>query len=179
MGKETLKVRWLVLKINSIKQTIDRCYLSITFPDKITECNFLQNIITYFGETLPVNCILTDLDTGYSAYEEYFTRGNYYVFDRLTTASIFAFELNKTEIQDVLANWGYYTIDAMFVLGIVGAELKYQKLDITNELMFMPIVIDQVLDNSLDINLDLYYFEEILKFLEKNTGGNTGDGSPC
>lgn len=152
------------MRINSVKQINNRCYLSITFLNEIEERIFLQKIIIWFGKMLPVNCILTDLDTSYSVYEEYFIRENYYVFDRLTTASIFAFELNQTEIQDVISNWGYYTIDAIFALGVVDAELKCQKHDATNKLKSMPIVIAQVLDNSLDIYLDLYYFDDMSKF---------------
>lgn len=153
------------MRVNSIKQKKGRYFVSITFCDENEERNFLQNLIGHFGAFLPVNCMLTDLDTSYSAYEEYFPRENYYVFHCLTSASIFAYELSQTEIQDVISNWGYYTIDALFALGVVGTEVKHHKPDGENEFKSMPIVITQVLDNSLDINLDQYYFEEMSKFL--------------
>ncbi len=139
--------------------------MDITFCDESEERDFLQNLIGSFEDVLSVNCMLTDLDTSYSTYEEYFPRGNYYVFDRLTSASIFAFELNHAEGEDVISNWGYYTFDAMFALGTVEPELKKQKLDCVQELKCMPIVITQVLDYSVNIDLDYCYFEKIAKLL--------------
>lgn len=109
--------------------------------------------------------MLTDLDTDYSTYEEYFEKNNYYVFDRLTTASIFAFDLTSTEIQEVISNWGYFTIDAMFALGIVDDEVKKKKLDSTNIFKSLPTVITQVLDNSIDITIDQRHFKYLSQFL--------------
>lgn len=152
------------MHVNSIKHNDNKYYLSVTFLDEIEERIFLQNILNWFGKILPVNCILTDLDTSCSTYEEYFNR-NYYVFDRLTTSSIFAFDLNSTEVQDVISNWGYFTIEAIFALGTVDDEVKNQKLDSTNIFKSMPIVITQVLDNSIDIIIDQYYLEIFLNSL--------------
>ena len=155
------------MRINSIKHNGDRYYLSVTFCDDIEERDFLHSVIHCFEKGRSVHCILTDLDTSYSAYEDYFPRGNYYVFDHLTSASIFAFELNHAEIQDVISNWGYYTLAAMFALGTFEEKLKNQHLDCMPNLNSMPVVITQVLDNSLDINLEQCYFEKMLKLLEK------------
>ena len=153
------------MRFNSIKHNDNRFYLSITFPNEIEERIFLQKILNRFEKILPVNCMLTDLDTSYSAYEEYFRKNNYYVFDRLTTASIFAFDLTSTEIQEVISNWGYFTIDAIFALGIVDNEVKKNKLDITNILKSLPAVFTQVLDNSIDITIDQRYYKNLSQFL--------------
>lgn len=153
------------MRFNSIKHNDNRFYLSITFPSEIEERIFLQKILNRFEKILPVNCMLTDLDTSYSAYEEYFRKNNYYVFDRLTTASIFAFDLTSTEIQEVISNWGYFTIDAIFALGIVDNEVKKNKLDITNILKSLPAVFTQVLDNSIDITIDQRYYKNLSQFL--------------
>lgn len=152
------------MKINSKVKVYNRYYINVTFKNEIEEHTFLYDIITYLKKFLPVNCLITDLDTSCSAYEEYFIRGNYYVFDRVTLLSIFAFDLNQTEIQNVISNWCYYTIDAMFSLGVVDSELKHQKLDKTHELKSMPVVITQVLDYSLEIDLEYCYFEKLSKF---------------
>ena len=146
--------------VNS-KQHIDNKWcLSITFSNEIEERIFLQNILNRFEKILPVNCMLTDLDTDYSTYEEYFGRNNYYVFDRLTTASIFAFDLTSNEIQKVISNWGYFTIDAIFALGTVDDEVKKKKLDNTNIFKSLPVVITQVLDYSIEITIEQRYFKD-------------------
>lgn len=153
------------MQINSVKNEDNKVNLSITFLDEAEERIFLQNILKQLGDRLPVNCLLTDLDTSYSMYEKYFNRGNYYVFDRLTTASIFAFNLNEVEIQDVLSNWGYFTMDALFALGAVDDKVKKQRIDSTDILKSLPVVIVQVLDNSIDIAIEEDYFEAISKFV--------------
>lgn len=153
------------MRVNSIKRNEDRCYLSITFCNENEEREFLRNMIEYFGKLLPVNCMLTDLDTSYLAYEKYFPRGNHYVIDHVTYASILAFELNHTEIQDVISNWGYYTFAAIFSLGVFRTELKKQELVYLDELKSMPIVVSQVLDTSLEINIENRFFEEMSKLV--------------
>lgn len=125
-------------------------------------------MIEHFGKFLPVNCALTDLDTGYSAYEKYFPRGNYYVIDNVTNSSILAFELDHAEIKDVISNWGYYTFDAVFSLGLFRTELREQKLDCLDELRSMPIVVSQVLDTSMEINTEHRFFKEILQLLNND-----------
>ncbi len=156
------------MRINSKNKDSDRFYLNITFCNESEEREFLRNLIGSFEGTLSINCMLTDLDTVYPMYKEYFPRGNYYVFDRLTSASIFAFELNHLEVEDVISNWGYYTFDAMFALGIFKSELIKRKIDCMHELKCMPIVITQILDYSLHIALDHYYFKKISKLLVVN-----------
>lgn len=156
------------MRINSIKRNEDRYYSSITFCDENEGREFLQNMIAHFGKLLPVNCVLTDLDTSYFAYKKYFPRGNYYVIDHVTSASIFAFKLNHTEIQDVISNWGYYTYAAIFSLGVFRSELKKQEIDYLNELKSMPIVVSQVVDTSLEINIEHRFFEEMLKLVVNN-----------
>lgn len=153
------------MRVNSIQQHNDNKYcISITFPNEIEERIFLQKILNWFEKVLPVNCILTDLDTSYSTYEDYFGKNNYYVFERSTTASIFAFDLTSTEIQEVISNWGYFTIDAIFALGIVDDEVKKKKFDSTNIFKSMPAVITQVLDNSIDITIDQCYYKDLSQF---------------
>ena len=153
------------MRVNSIQHNDNKYCLSITFPNEIEERIFLQKILNWFEKVLPVNCMLTELDSSHSLYEEYFGRNNYYVFDRLTTASIFAFDLTSTEIQEIISNWGYFTIDAIFALGIVDDEVKKKKLDITNIFKSLPAVITQVLDNSIDITIDKCYFKDLSQFL--------------
>lgn len=109
--------------------------------------------------------MITDLDTDCPLYEAYFEKNNYYVFDRLTTASIFAFDLTSNEIQDVISNWGYFTIDAVFALGTVDDTVKSKKLDCTDILKSLPIVIAQVLDSSIDITIDQCYYKELSQIL--------------
>lgn len=149
------------MQINSIKHINNKCYLSITFLDEDEERIFLQKALNQLKSSLPINCMLTDLDTSYSLYEAYFNRDNYYVFDRLTTVSIFAFDLNETEVENVLSNWGYYTIDAVFALGILDGKVKEHRCDVADILKTMPVVISQVLDNSVDIVIEQCYYEEI------------------
>ena len=153
------------MRVNSRQCDDNRYRLSITFPNEIEERIFLQNILNRFEKVLPVNCMITDLDTDYPIYEEYFERNNYYVLDRLTTASIFAFNLTSSEIQEVISNWGYFTIDAMFALGTVNDEVKKKKLDSTNIFKSMPAVITQVPDYSIDITIDQCYFKDLSNFL--------------
>ena len=153
------------MRVNSMRHDNNQCCLRITFPNESEERIFLQEILNRFEKVLPVNCMLTDLDTNYSLYERYFERNNYYVFDRLTTASIFAFDLTSAEIQAVISNWGYFTVDAVFALGIVDAEVKNKKLDGTKAFKSLPIVIAQVLDCSIDIIMDQRYFKDISRFL--------------
>lgn len=153
------------MRVNLISNNTFKRYLSITFIDEIEEHIFLKNILALLGKKLPVHCMITDLDTSYLLYEKYFKREKYYVFDRLTTVSIFAFELDATEIQNVISNWGYYTIDAIFALGVLDNDVKNPKLDSTNILKSMPIVIAQVLDNSIEIAIDQCYFKDVSQFL--------------
>ena len=148
------------MRVNSRQCDDNRYRLSITFPNEIEERLFLQNILNRFAKILPVNCMLTDLDTSYSAYEAYFRRNNYYIFDRLTTVSIFAFDLASTEIQEIISNWGYFSVDAVFALGAIDDEVKKKKLDGTNIFESLPVVITQVLDNSIDITIDRRYLLE-------------------
>ncbi len=150
-----------------IKKEDGKYYVSITFSHETEEHLFLSNILTMFGRTLPVNCMITDLDTSYPHYEAYFERDNYYIFDRVTKASIFAYRLNQAEIERIISNWGYYTIDAMFSLGVCEDEVLIQKPDYTDGLRSMPIVITQVLDNSIEITVDQYYFDDISKLLDR------------
>lgn len=157
------------MRVNSIQHNDNKCCLSIIFLNETEERIFLQNILNQFEKVLPVNCMLTDLDTSYSTYKEYFRNDNYYyVFDRLTTASIFAFDLTPIAIQEVISNWGYFTIDAMFALGTVDDDVKKKKLDITHIFKTLPVVITQVLDNSIDITIDQCYFNDISQFLVVN-----------
>lgn len=153
------------MRVNSIQYKGDKYRLSITFSNEIEEHIFLQNTLNWFGKILPVNCMLTDLDTSYSFYEEYFAGHNYYVYDRSTTASIFAFDLTPTEIQEVISNWGYFTIEAMFALGIIENAVKKKKLDSTNAFQCLPITITQVLDSSVDIAIDQCHFKDLSQFL--------------
>lgn len=153
------------MRVNSIQYKRDKYRLSITFSNEIEEHIFLQNTLNWFGKILPVNCMLTDLDTSYSFYEEYFAGRNYYVYDRSTTASIFAFDLTPPEIQEVISNWGYFTIDAMFALGTMEGAVKEKELDRTSIFQSLPIVITQVLDSSVDITIDQFYFKELSQFL--------------
>ena len=153
------------MRINSMQHNYNKYCLSITFPNEIEEHIFLQDILNRFGNVLPVNCMITDLDTDCPLYEAYFEKNNYYVFDRLTTASIFAFDLTSTEIQDVISNWGYFTIDAVFALGIVDDELKKSNIDCENVFKSLPGVISQVLDYSIDIAVHQYYYKDISRFL--------------
>ncbi|MBE6649614.1 MAG: hypothetical protein E7614_08900 [Ruminococcaceae bacterium] len=154
------------MKVNSIQHNDNKCCLSITFSNEIEERIFLKNILNWFEKVLPVNCMLTDLDTSYSIYEQYFRRNNYYVFDRLTTASIFAFDLTSSEIQEVISNWGYFTIDAIFAIGTIDDEVKKKKLDNTHIFKSLPAVITQVLDYSVDITIEQRYFKNLLQFIE-------------
>lgn len=153
------------MRINSIQHADNKYCLSITFPNEIEEHIFLQDILNRFGNVLPVNCMITDLDTDCPLYEAYFEKNNYYVFDRLTTASIFAFDLTSNEIQDVISNWGYFTIDAVFALGTVDDAVKSKKLDCMDILKSLPIVIAQVLDSSIDITIDQCYYKELSQIL--------------
>lgn len=153
------------MKVNYIKHQESRCSLSITFCDEDEERVFIQKLINIFKEHFPVNCMLTDLDTDYFYYIQYFKRSNYYVFDRSTNVSIFAYELNHTEIQNVISNWGYYTIDALIAFGEFKTELKRKKLDAENELKTMPIVITQVLDFSINIIFHQIYLDEIAELI--------------
>lgn len=153
------------MRINSIQHKNNKYCISITFSNEFKERIFLQKILNWFEKVLPVNCMLTDLDTSYSLYKKYFEKNNYYVFERSTTASIFVFDLTSLEIQDVISNWGYFTIDAMFALGIVDDEVKKKIHDCTNIFKSLPIVITQVLDNSIDIAINQRYFKEFSNFL--------------
>ena len=153
------------MRMNSIQHKGDKYRLSIAFSNEIEERIFLQNTLNWFGNILPVNCMLTDLDTSYSFYKEYFVGHNYYVYDRSTTASIFAFDLTPPEIQEVISNWGYFTIDAMFALGTIEDAVKKKELDSTNAFQCLPITITQVLDSSVDITIDQFYFKELSQFL--------------
>ncbi len=154
-----------MMRIHSIRNHDTKSCVRITFSNEDEERAFLQNLLNRFERVLPVNCMITDLDTSYSAYEAYFTSENYYVFDRLTTASIFAFDLTPNEIKNVVSNWGFYTVDAVFGLGSVDDGVKKKKLDITDLLKKLPIVITQVLDNSMDITVEQHYFEGLSQFL--------------
>lgn len=156
------------MQINSIQHNDNKCCLSITFPNEIEERIFLQNVLNWLEKVLPVNCMLTDLDTSYSTYVKYFEKNNHYIFDRLTTASIFAFDLTSTEIQEVISNWGYFTIDAMFALGTVDGEIRNKKLDCSNIFKSLPAVITQVLDYSIDITINQRYYKDLSRFLVKD-----------
>lgn len=153
------------MRVNSIQHNYNKYCLSITFPDEIEEHTFLQNILNRFEKVLPVNCMITDFDTDCHLYEPYFERKNYYIFDCVTYASIFAFDLIQTEIKDVIANWGYFTVDAVFALGIVDDEVKKSNIDCANILKSLPVVISQVLDYSIDITVHQYYYRDISRFL--------------
>lgn len=165
------------MRVNSLKYINNKYCLSVTFSDEFEEQKFLLNMLSNLKKLLPVNCMITELDTSYSIYEKYFVRKNFYVFDRLTTASIFAFDLNLEEIQDVVSNWGYITIDAIFALGAVDYKVKKLRLDCINILQSLPIVITQVLDNSIVITAEKCFFEYISNFLNTGDGNKTVDGS--
>ena len=143
------------MQINYKKQHDGKCYFNITFIDEVEEQSFIKKILDWFGRLLPINCMLTDLDTDCLLYKDYFEKNKYYVFDRLTTLSIFAFKLNGEEVCNVISNWGYYTINAVFALGAINNETIKQELDISDLLMSMPIVISQILDNSIEIISDI------------------------
>lgn len=153
------------MRVNSIKPNGNRCFLSITFCSEVEERLFLQHLLACFGKNLAVNCMLTDLDTSYSAYKQYFPRDNYFVVEHITSVSIIAFSLDFSEVQSVISNWGYYTFNAIIAFGDFGSELTNQKLDHSHELKSLPIVVSQVLDTSLEIDLEHRYFEEILELL--------------
>ena len=67
------------MRINSIQHNYNKYCLSITFSDEFEEHVFLQNILNRFEKVLPVNCMITDLDTDCPLYEAYFEKNNYYV----------------------------------------------------------------------------------------------------
>ncbi len=147
------------MRINSIKQDENKIHLSITFYNESEERAFLQKLESKFGSVLPIHCMITDLDTICPMYEEYFPRGNYYVIDHITTLSIFAFQLNHTEVCDVISNWGYYTLDAILALGNLNS-------DRVNELKSLPIVVSQVLDYSLSIEIERCFYQKFSKLIE-------------
>ena len=167
------------MRINSINQKNNRWHISITFRNENEEKDFLKKIIEILVDFLPVNCVLTDLDTVFSMYKEYFPRHNYFVLDNITYASICAYKLNWDEIKDVISNWGYYTLDAMFVFGNFRYEYKSQTFNCSEVIKCMPVVISQVLDYTLNINLEQQYFDKILIPLHTRNIENTGDGSVC
>lgn len=154
------------MRVNTKQRNKDKCYLSLTFENENEERAFLQKLVKYWKEFLPINCMITDLDSGYSLYEQYFPRGNYYIFENVSpSVSIFAFELNNAEVQDVIANWGYYTFDAILSMGSVKPELIDKKKSSVEQLMSMPVVVRQVLDTSLDIYCEYELFEKMSRLL--------------
>ena len=62
------------MRINSIQNNYNKYCLSITFSDEFEEHVFLQNILNRFEKVLPVNCMITDLDTDCPLYEAYFEK---------------------------------------------------------------------------------------------------------
>lgn len=151
-----------------INRTNKKCSILITFYNEIEEQTFLKDLIFYFEKVLPINCMLTELDTSYCLYEKYFPRGNYYVFDQLTRSTIFAFQLNCSEVLDVISNWGYYTFDAKLCFGTIEMpDLNNTNYDYSSKLEAMPIVISQILDYSLGISFDDCYYKKMSDFLSK------------
>ena len=159
-----------MMRINSTSRKNDKWHISVTFYNENEERIFLKKLIEIFDDVLPVNCVLTDLDTVYPMYKEYFPRNNYFVLDNITYASLCAYKLNWDEIKDVISNWGYYTLDAIFMLGEFKPEYKSQKTNYSKEIECMPVIISQVLDYSLNIDLEQRYFDKMLILL-----GNTQD----
>lgn len=156
------------MRVNSIKKNNKKYKLSVTFCNESEERVVLQDIIFYFENSLSINCMITDLDTSYFVFESYFPRQNYYVFDRITSSTIFAFRLNHDEVFDVISNWGYYTLDAKFSLGSIELpNLDKKHVDYLYKFESMPIVITQVLDSSLHIVFDERYFDEIVDFFTR------------
>jgi len=154
------------MRVNSLKHDENKCCLSITFLDETEEHIFLGKILNCLKKILEVNCMIKDLDTCCSLYEMYFEKGNYYFFEQSTTTSIFAFGLNSKEINNVISNWGYFTFDAIFALGPVDDEVKKQKRDCMNVLKSLPVVINQVLDTSIDITMEQCYFKNIVHLFD-------------
>ena len=149
------------MRINSINKKDERYFLDITFSNEDEVQDFLKKILVSLKDLLSVNCMITDLDTSYKMYIDYFPRKNYYIVDRITRASIYAYELNDMETGNVVSNWGFYTYDAILAFGKLETDYIEQKSDCMEALKRMPIVINQVLDCSLDISIEKYYYEKI------------------
>lgn len=158
------------MRLNTIEQKSDRFFISITFEDEIKEQQWLKTVIDFFKESgLQVNCEITDLDTGCHSYEEFFET-NYYLYDRLTTISLFAFDLTNQQICDVVNNWGFYSIDAIFALGSVNDvnELKKERINLETVFLKMPIVVRQVLDTTVDITIDSTYKTDLMQMISNS-----------
>ena len=56
--------------------------------------------------------------------------------------------------------FGAYTFDAILALGKFEADYIEQKFDCMEDLESMPVVINQVLDSSLDISIQSCYYEK-------------------
>ena len=152
------------MRINSINKKDERYFLDITFSNEDEVQDFLKKILVSLKDLLSVNCMITDLDTSYKMYIDYFPRKNYYIVDRITRASIYAYELNDMETGNVVSNWGFYTYDAILAFGKLETDYIEQKSDCMEALKRMPIVINQVLDCSLDISIEKYYYEKMQGF---------------
>ena len=154
------------MRLNTIERKSDRFFISITFEDEIKEQQWLRTVIDFFKKSgLQVNCEITDLDTICRSYEEFFET-NYYLYDRLTTISLFAFDLTNQQIYDVVSNWGFYSIDAIFALGSINADkLKKERMNIEPAFLEMPVIFRQVLDTTVDITIDSVYKTDLMQII--------------
>ncbi len=154
------------MRLNTIEQKLDRFFISITFEDEVKEQQWVKTVIGFFKKSgLQVNCEISELDTGCRSYEEFFET-NYYLYDRLTTISLFAFDLTDQQICDVVSNWGFYSIDAIFALGYVNADKqKKEQMNLETEFLKMPVVIRQVLDTTVDITIDSTYKTDLMQII--------------
>lgn len=151
------------MKINSVECDNNRYSISITFNNEHEERKFLIQIVNLFRENFRMNCMILDLDVCYECYKSYFSNEHCYTIDDITRAFIFAYDVTYNEVETVISNWGYYTLDAAIAFGDV--DLAEQNDHSAERLKSMPIYIQQILDYSLFIVIDEQYYKSFMTLL--------------
>ncbi len=151
------------MKLNSIEAKNNKYIISVTFKDENSEQDFLLQIVNLLKGKMQMNCMISELDVSYEYYENYFHKSHCYTIDDITQAHIFAYDVTFDEIELVISNWGFYTLDAAIALGNV--DLTIQEGHSIEYLKTLPIFIQQVLDCSLLIILDECHYESFMEFM--------------
>ena len=133
-------------------------FISITFDDEFCERYFLYNVAKLFGKQYVMSTLIQDLDCMITCYKGYFSTSEYVIWEHNPSHPfISATSLCLSEMESVIDNFGYYTLDAYIYWS--KSKIDFEKaLSNKSNYFYMDyseLSIRQVLDLSLEIQVRL------------------------
>ena len=150
------------MKVNK-KSTQDKfnIVVEITFDNEDDEQEYIRLLVHNLMRRHSVGVYIKDLDVDIEKYKEYFSCEYLMMEENTPSPVIIAKNLNEETLDNVINNWGFYTLEAYFFIlnkdDIRVEDVIWKRDNLVKETVVL--LIRQVLDLSVEIvvNQELYY----------------------